>query len=135
MARPAQDFVFRRRPNGLEMASVRGKVILSPWRTVAGGAGALLTLKQGERVYVDSLVISYTSLVTDAGTTVTVTGIVSGETMTLASLIKTTLLVNLQSQAFSVGVLLDKNISPLVVAANITGVSVTMKYALVNDQG
>ena len=74
-------------------------------------------------------------MVTDAGTEIYVAGLRDNAPITLAHLIKTTLVVNIQSQEFLSGVLLDKETPIGVVAATFTSVSVTIVWAEVDDLG
>ena len=91
--------------------------------------------KSNVRYYIKDIVISYSTLVTDAGTEISVAGIWNNAPITLADIIKTTLVVNIGSQEFHPGVLLDKETPVAVVAATITSVAVTISYAEVDDLG
>lgn len=135
MATPSTKIFLKKYANGVLLSS-GNKVRFFPFKVkTVYTDGAILTLKTNERVYVDSLVISYSTLVTDAGTGLIVTGYIDGENCALASIQKTTLVVNIGSQAFDVGALLDKERSPQFSSANITTKSVTIKYAIGLDEG
>lgn len=105
-----------------------------PYKTVVSGPGAeVLPQKQNIRYFVKQVVVSVSSLVTDAGTVAGVTGKQYLETVTLCSLVKTTLKVDQVSLVSVPRVLLDKE-SPLsFTAADITTASVQVTFAEVDD--
>lgn len=107
-----------------------------PYRTAVLIAGdASIPARANARYFIKTVTISYSTLVTDAGTTVSVAATVLGQTIAVAYLIKTTLVVNLASQEFPVDVLTDKNTAVTMGATTITSPSATVVYAIVDDLG
>lgn len=128
MATP--NLIFQRAANGIRNVK-DGRFY--PFRSKVLTNGQTIPTKPNTRIFLDSVNICYASLVTDAGTTITVTGTQDGETITLAQCIKTTLLVNLFSQDYRVGILLDKETPVTVTAADITSVGVRVQYTVIDD--
>lgn len=105
-----------------------------PYQTrVSGPSAEVLPKKQNVRHYIKSLTISVSSLGTDVGTEAVVTGMQFNELSYLAKLVKTASVVNLASQSFRVGVLMDREAVLAFTAADITTASVQVVFCEVDD--
>ena len=133
MATPNTNLIFRIEGNGIRNVKTG---LFYPFKCgVFTPSTTALPVKPNIRYFIKNVVISYSTLVADAGTEMYVAGIWNNAPMTLAYLIKTTLVVNIGSQEFQPSILLDKETPIAVVGATITSLSVTMVYAEVDDLG
>lgn len=133
MATPNTDLIFKEFANGIRNVKTG---VFYPYITDSFSPGtAVLAQKQNVRYYIRRLRMSYSTVVTDAGTSLSVTSKVNNQVRTLASLVKTTLLVNLDSQEFDIRLLLDKEAVVDFTATDITAAVVSVTYAEVSDLG
>jgi uncharacterized membrane protein len=123
-------FLFNEYANGIQDVKTG---IFYPYITDSFSAGVFLPTKKNVRYYIRSLVLSGSTLVTDAGTACLVTGVLNHELLILAQILKTTLVVNQFGQQFDVRVLLDREEVVTFTATSITTASVSVTYAEVND--
>jgi hypothetical protein len=130
MAIPTTNIIFKNYANGIRDVKT-GKFYPYKVDTFVPGV-AILPQKQNVRYYIKSAVISYSSLVTDAGTQMTVTGNIDLQSRILASIIKTTLVVNNDSEEFDIGVLLDYQSVVAFTATTITSAILVLKWAEVD---
>lgn len=100
---------------------------------VSAPSSEVLPQKQNVRYYIKSLTISVSSLGTDVGTEALVTGTQFNESVDLAKLVKTASVVNLASQSFRIGVLMDREAVLAFTAADITTASLQVVYCEVDD--
>ena len=133
MATPNTNLIFKVFGNGIRDVK-DGRFF--PFKT--GSFTALTQVLKGEmnvRYFIHRIVVTGSSLATDSGTSIAVTGVLDMMPVTLANYIKTTLLVNQFSQEFDCDILLDKQSDVNVVAPNITSIAVQITWAEVDDLG
>lgn len=124
------DYIFQVRGHLLREVKT-GK--LYPFRAREITAGSTISPGVNKRFFVKSVYISYASLVTDAGTTLSVTAPVNFETNNLAQIVKTTLVVNHDTKEFNPCLLIDREKSITFTAADITTKSCVVIVAEVDD--
>lgn len=123
-------FLFRCLANGIRNVKTG---VFRPFISDSFTPGTILDRKVNVRYYIKSVTFSLASLVTDAGTSATLTGNVDLQSRTLARVSKTTLLADKVDVTVPVNVLLDKEATLTFTAADITTASVTVVYAEVFD--
>ena len=133
MATPNTNIFLKEFANGVKNIQTGA---FHPFRTASFAAADPAILgKPNIRYHVHRIVISGSTLVTDAGTNVQINGVWNQQAITLANYIKTTLVVNQFSQEYDCRILLDEQTDIDVVAATITSVAVQITWAEVDDLG
>lgn len=97
--------------------------------------GVLLPDKPNIRYYIYRITLLGSSLGTDVGTSMSVTGIQDNETVTLAAVLKTTSVAERLSVGQSVLCLLDKESPVILTASDISTAGAVVAYAEVDESG
>lgn len=125
------NLIFKEFANGIRDVK-SGKFYSFITDTFVPGTG-VLPQKPNIRYYVYGVTITLSSVVTDAGVSASLSALVYNQSRELASIIKTTLVVNQISQHFPVRVLLDREAVLSFAAADITSAVASVTYCEVDD--
>ena len=107
-----------------------------PFKTFSGSItviNARFPAKEGIRYFVNRADLSYSALVTDAGTVISLSGIVNREAVTLAATIHTTLFVWERADSIEVNQLTDLKTALTAAATLIVSHQVTVQYAEIDE--
>lgn len=132
MATPGNAFLMVERGPALREMKT-GK--LYPFKSILLTEGVSLHPGQNRRYYVRGVYLSYSTLVTDAGTAINVTSFFDNEVVYLARIVKTTLTANHDIEAFFPHILLDKEAAITFEATDISTKSCILVVAEVDDLG
>ena len=103
------------------------------WGGVVANFNTQFPAKDGIRYYVKQIGLSYSALVTDAGTIVSVSGLIDRVSRVLCATIHTTLFVWERADTIEVNQLLDKGTALTAAATNMVSHWFTIQYAEVDE--